>query len=158
MRSTMVLAGHDPVETGLVASLARPSGNITGVFLLLLESSGKRLQLLKEAFPRISHVAVLWDYATGASQFKDTEVAARSLGIQLQSLAVQDADDFESAFQAATRARAGALVVVVSQLLYDHRTRIAELAAKHRLPTMFAFSEHVEAGGLMSYGPSLPAM
>jgi putative ABC transport system substrate-binding protein len=150
----MVTTGYDPVETGLVASLGRPGGNITGLFLLLPELIGKRLELLKEAVPAISRVAVLWDHATGSGQFSDTEVAARSLSLQLQSLAVQDQDDFDTAFGTATRGRAQALLVVESQLLFDHRTRIAELATKSRLPAMFASRESVEAGGLMFYGPS----
>ncbi len=154
----MVSTGDDPVDTGLVASLARPGGNITGVFLLLLELSGKRLELLRDTIPGVSRVAVLWDYATGASQFRETEVAARSLGVQLQSLAVQDADDFETAFGAATKGQAQALIVVTSQLLYDHRTRIADLAVKHRLPAISPFTEFAQAGVLMAYGPNLPEL
>jgi putative tryptophan/tyrosine transport system substrate-binding protein len=146
----------DPVAEGLVVSLARPGANITGLSQIGPELAGKRLELLKEAFPKISRVAVLW---TGSSQsqvaqFEETQVAAKAMGVKLQSLEVRSADDFEDAFRSATTGRAGALIVLQSALVNNHRTRIVQFATKSRLPTMFADSSHVESGGLMSYAPS----
>jgi putative ABC transport system substrate-binding protein len=147
----------DPVLEGLVASLARPGGNITGLSQTGQEMAGKRLELLKEAFPKISRFAVL--RSAGGSQasvarFKETQLAAKAMGVQLQSLEVRSSDDFDGAFRAAATGRAGALIVLQGSLINTHRTRIVELAAKSRLPTMFEEGTHVESGGLMSYGPS----
>ncbi|MBI4525279.1 MAG: ABC transporter substrate-binding protein, partial [Deltaproteobacteria bacterium] len=130
----------DPVAEALIASLARPGGNITGLSQIGPELAGKRLELLKEAFPKISRVAVLRTSGSRSSvaHFKDTQVAAKSMGVRLQSLEVRSSDDFEGAFRAATMGRAGALIVLQSALINTHRTRIVELAAKSRLPTMFA--------------------
>ncbi len=146
----------DPVETRLVASLARPGGNITGLTTLSPELSGKRLELLKEAVPRLSRVAVLWNAANPdkALEFEKTQIAARSLGVRLQSLEVRGPNDFESAFRAATRARAGALLTLPDTLTISHLSRIADLAAKSRLPTIHEQREFAEAGGLMAYGPN----
>lgn len=146
----------DPVAEGLVSSLARPGGNITGLSQIGPELAGKRLELLKEAFPQISRVAVLW---TGSSQsqvaqLEETQVAAKAMGVQLQSLEMRSADDFEDAVKSATTGRAGALIVLQSALVNTHQTRIVQFATKSRLPTMFADSSHVESGGLMSYAPS----
>jgi putative ABC transport system substrate-binding protein len=145
---------EDPVAMGIVASLARPGENITGLTNLAPELSGKRLDLLKEAFPKISRVAVLWPPgAAGAVvTFKETEVAARTLGIQLQSLEVRSPEDFEGAFRAATTGRARALLVLQSALTNAHRKLITDLAVKNRLPAMYTQKEYVESGGLMSYG------
>jgi putative ABC transport system substrate-binding protein len=146
----------DPVAEGLVLSLARPGGNITGLSQVGPELAGKRLELVKEAFPEISLVAVLRPSQSRGSvaRFKETEVAAQAMGVKLQSLEVRRSDDFEKAFRAATTGRADALVVLQSALINTHRTRIVQLAAKSRLPTMFEESTYVESGGLMSYGPS----
>lgn len=146
----------DPVAEGLVASLARPGGNITGLSLMALELSGKRLELLKEAFPKISRVAVLQTIGSRSSvaRFREAQIAAKAMGVQLQSLDVGSSADFESAFRLATTGRAGALIVLQTALINAHRTRIVELASKSRLPTMFEEKTHVESGGLMSYGPS----
>ena len=131
-----------PVESGLVASLARPGGNITGLSSLASDLSGKRLELLRETFPKISRVAVLLDPREPAKvvEFKETQTAVPALGVQLQSLEVRSPKDFESGFKAATRDRAGALLVLQSTITFLHRKAIMELAAKSRLPTMFAAS------------------
>jgi len=154
----VVPAANDPVESGLVASLARPGGNITGTALSTPELTGKRLQLLKEAFPKVSRVAVLWSpaYEAAQLQWKATQAAARTLGVTLQSLAVRDPKDFPGAFSAMTRTRPDALLTIVSPLTTAYRPLIVEFATKHRLPTMFAVREDVEAGGLMSYAPNVP--
>ncbi len=149
---------NDPVAGGLVVSLARPGGNITGLSLVSPELGGKRLQLLKEVLPGLSRIAVL-SYPTNltlATQVRELEAAARALGVTLQILEVRSAGDFESAFEAAIRGRAGAILTLDDPLPYNSRTRIIELAAKSRLPSMSGFREFVDAGGLMSYGPSLP--
>jgi ABC-type uncharacterized transport system substrate-binding protein len=145
---------EDPVAMGIVDSLARPGGNITGLTNLAPDLSGKRLELLKEAFPKTSRVAVMWPPdATGAIvAFKESEVAARALGVPLQSLEVRSSKDFDDAFRAARTERAGALIVLQSALTNAHRKLIMDLAIKNRLPTMCTQKEYVEAGGLMSYG------
>jgi putative ABC transport system substrate-binding protein len=143
----------DPVRAGLVTSLARPGGNITGVTTLSGELPGKWLELLKETIPRISRVATLWDSAGDPSQVPTLEAAARSLGVRLFVLKVKLADDFGSAFSEARTHEAGALIVVGSARFYVHRTRLVELSAKHRIPTIYAQREFVVgSGGLMSYG------
>ncbi|MGH7825114.1 MAG: ABC transporter substrate-binding protein [Candidatus Binatia bacterium] len=146
----------DPVAERIVASLARPGGNITGLSQIGPELAGKRLELLKEAFPKISRVAVLRTSRSQGSvaRFKGTEVAAKAMGVEVQSVEVRSSDEFEVAFTAATAGRAGALIVLQSALINTHRARIVQLAAKSRLPTMFEESTHVESGGLMSYGPN----
>jgi ABC-type uncharacterized transport system substrate-binding protein len=147
----------DPVAEKLVASLARPGGNITGLSQMGAELAGKRLELLKEAFPKISRVAILLRTAgsqASAARFKETEVAAKGMGVRLQSLDVDSAEDLEGAVRAAKTERAGALIVIQTAFINTYRARITELAAKSRLPTMFEEKTHVESGGLMSYGPS----
>jgi putative ABC transport system substrate-binding protein len=144
----------DPVAAGLVDSLARPGGNITGLTRLIRDLSGKRLELLKEVVPRISRVGVLWS-GTTADAFNDYESAARALKIPLQPLAVPGPKpDLEGAFQAAAKGRVSALVTVTSTLLAGYRKQIADLAIKNRLPSMFEGSDSVAAGGLMSYATS----
>ena len=144
----------DPVETGLVSSLARPGGNTTGLSLLSPELSGKRLELLKAVVPRVSRIAVLFNPTNPASaiQMREAEVAARALGAQLQRLDVRGPDDFAKAFQAATRGQAGALLVLDDPLPFSYRTQIVALASKSRLPAMYGLTGFAEAGGLMSYG------
>ncbi len=144
----------DPVATGIVDSLARPGGNITGVSTLNRELSGKRLELLKEAVPRISRVGFLWDANTTGPNigFKEYEGAARALKIQLQSLKVRGPNpDLEVAFQAAVKERANAVITVRTGVLNRYPKRIADLALKNRLPSMYEQRQYVEAGGLMSY-------
>jgi len=152
----VMLMGANPVATGMVDSLARPGGNITGLSILFKELSGKRLELLKEVVPKISRVGVLWNAAPGATiAFKKYEAAARALKIPFQSLEVRGPNpDFEGAFQAAAQARADGLIVIRSILLGRYPNRIADLAIKHRLPSMYEGDDYVEAGGLMTYGPN----
>jgi putative ABC transport system substrate-binding protein len=144
----------DLVGPGYVASFARPGGNITGLTTLSPELSTKRLELLKTAFPKVSRVAILWNpnNAGNVAVFKETEVAARVLTIQLLSLDVRRAYDFEGAFLAALRARADALIAVGDVLLVTHRARIVDFAAKNRLPAMHGNEDYMDAGGLMFYG------
>ena len=146
----------DPVTEGLVASLARPGGNLTGLSQIGPELAGKRLELLKEAFPTISRVAVLGTMRSQGHKLrlKETQIAATAIGVKLQPLEVRRLEDFEGAFRAATTGRAAALIVLQSALINTNRKKIVELAANNRLPTMFTERTHVEAGGLMSYGPS----
>ena len=146
----------DPIAEGLVASLARPGGNITGLSQTGSDLAGKRLELLKEAIPKLSRVAALWPSASKAvlARLRETQSAAQTMGLQVITLEVQKLDDFEVAFKAATTGRADALIVLQSALTNTHRNLIVELAAKSRLPTMFEEASHVNAGGLMSYGPS----
>ena len=150
----------DPVETGLVSSLARPGGNTTGLSLISRELSGKRLELLRAVVPRVSRIAVLFDPTDpgGAVQMRETEAAARALGVQLQRLDVRGPGDFEKAFQAATRGRAGALLVFDAALTFSYRTQIVALASKSRLPAMYGLTGLAEAGGLMSYGANIVDM
>jgi len=153
----VMTASGDAVGTGLVASLARPGGNITGLTSLSRELSGKRLELLKEAVRGLSRVAVLWNAANPdkARDVEETQVQARTLGLELQSLEIRGPNDFDGAFQTATRKRAGALLILADSLTITHQSRIVDLAAKSRLPAMHEQREFVEAGGLMAYGPSL---
>jgi putative ABC transport system substrate-binding protein len=151
----------DPVESGLVTSLARPGGNVTGLSALSPELVGKRLELLKQAVPGVDRVAVLWrPGALGERTDKDmlagADVAARALGVRLQFVEAQDADEFARAFSEMSSARAGALTVLPSnRFLREHRP-IVELAAKNRLPVVYTSREFVDAGGLMSYGANEP--
>jgi putative ABC transport system substrate-binding protein len=150
----------DPVETGLVASLARPGGNATGLTSIASDLSGKRLELLKEVVPGVSRIGVLSN-PTSASvprQMRETEVTARALGVQLQRLEVRGPEDFERVFQAATKERAGALITLDDALVFTHRARVVKLAAKSRLPAMYGFRESVDTGGLMSYAANLADM
>ncbi len=149
----------DPVGTGLVASLGRPGGNITGLSTHLQELPGKLLQLLKEAVPRVTCVAFLGnpDVPHSALVFRETQVAARVLGVELQSVEVRGAAEFESAFSAMTRERAGALILSTRvPVFFAHRKQIADLAVKNRLPAIYANRDFVDAGGLMSYGAHVP--
>jgi ABC-type uncharacterized transport system substrate-binding protein len=145
----------DPVASGVVASLARPGGNITGLTILAPELSGKRLELLKEAVPNVTRVAFLWNSANPAQapQWREAQAAAQALGLRLQSLEVRSSNDFDSAFEAALRERARALIASPEPLINTHLKRIVEFAAKNRLPAMYAGPEVVDAGGLMSYAP-----
>ena len=151
----MALSG-DPVGTGLVASLARPGGNVTGLSLLNLELGGKRLALLKEAVPKVSRVAVLWNAANPvkALELKSTQDAAEVLGVRLTSVEIRKPTDFASAFAAIARARPNGLIPLVEVITMAHRREIGEFALKNRLPMMAELREFAEAGGLMTYGPS----
>jgi putative tryptophan/tyrosine transport system substrate-binding protein len=156
----VLLRVNDPVGVGLVASLAHPGRNITGVSLQGLDLSGKRLQLLKEALPGLAHVAYLRNPTEpySAAYWREVQGAARGLGVhQLLSLEVRAPDEFEAAFTALARARPDALLVEPNALNWTYRGRIAAVTVEHRLPTMSGETGFTEAGGLISYGPSLPA-
>jgi putative ABC transport system substrate-binding protein len=153
----VILTNVDPVATGLIDSLARPGGNITGISLLTRELSGKRLELLKEAVLGISRVGVLRDAdsAAAAIDSKEYEAAARALKIQFLSLEVRGPNpDYEGAFQAAAKGRASAIIAISGPLATSYPKRIADLAIKYRLPSMHEGRQLVEAGGLMSYSSS----
>jgi putative ABC transport system substrate-binding protein len=148
----------DPVEAGLVASIARPGGNVTGLFLDLSELSGKHLQILKEIMPGTSRVAVLGDTEINASQLRELDRVAQSLALQTQAIELKTATNLESAFATAKNWGADALIVLSNPLNLAYRTRIGELAARAGLPTIYLYRAHVDAGGLVSYGPDLPDM
>ncbi len=154
----VMAAVGDPVASGLVVSLVRPGGNITGLSILAPELGGKRLQLLKEVVPKVSRVGFLWNPGNpyGTLVFRETEVAARTLGVQLQSLEVRGPTDFEAAFGTATRGRSAALIASEDALILAHRTQIIDFATKNRLPAMYGLREFVDAGGLMALGVHLP--
>jgi putative ABC transport system substrate-binding protein len=149
-------AAGDPVGSGLVSNLARPGGNITGLSLMSPDLDGKRLELLKEAFPKVARVAFLWVPVDlrGNLPLTDMEVAAKALGLKLQSLPVRSLDDFESAFARAKREGAQALITTPNPLINTQQRQVLDFAAKNRLPAMYPTSEFVEAGGLMSYAPN----
>jgi len=152
------IAAGDPVTSGLVSSLARPGGNVTGLSSLVLELVGKCLELLKQAVPEVSRVAVLWrpgalGERTEREILKRAEVAARALGVRLQFVEARGPADFDRAFSEMTRARASALTVLPTGEFSRERRRLVDLAAKNRLPTVFPWREGVDAGGLMAYGP-----
>jgi len=148
----------DPIAQGLVESLARPGGNITGMFLDLAELSGKQLQILKEIVPRLSRVAVLADPAVNSSQLRELRVVARLLAVQIQALEMKSSEDLKGALEATQKGYAEALIVLGNPLTLASRTLIGEIAVKQRLPTIYPVGAHVEAGGLISYGPDLPDM
>ena len=154
----IVMAGSaDPVGSGLVASLAQPGGNVTGLSIVTPGLAGKQLQLLKELVPRVSRVAVLWNPGNpaGPALLEEAKAAARTLSVQLQILEARRPEELQGAFAIMTREHAGALVVFSDGMFLTHRRRLAELAAKGRLPAMFGRREFVDAGGLVSYAPSL---
>ena len=150
----------DPVESGLVTSLARPGGNITGLSFLAPDLIGKRLELLKQAVPGVSRVAALWhpgDYVESMEKDMLTEAdrAARALGLRLQVVEARGPEDFDRAFSDMSRARADAVTVQSTNIFFIERRRLVDLAAKHRLPAVYQTRESVDAGGLMSYGPNI---
>ncbi len=146
-------SGADPVTVGLIDSLARPGGNLTGVSNIAEELAGKRLELLKETVPKLSRVAVLWDPRSSSSppQWKESQLPARELGLQLHSMEASSADKYENAFKEAIKARSAALAVTASSINNSNHKRIADLAIKNRLPAISASKEFVASGGLMSY-------
>jgi len=148
----------DPVGTGLVASLARPGGNLTGLTSGGAELSGKSLELLAELVPGVTRVAVLWQPANPVQPvvFRETQLAAEKLKIRLQSVGVSDPNDFESAFAAIAQERPGALLIIQDLMFLAHRKRIVDLVAKTRLPAVYERKAWVDAGGLISYGVSFP--
>jgi putative ABC transport system substrate-binding protein len=152
----VVMGAGDPVATGLIASFARPGGNITGVSALETELSGKRLELLKEAFPKLARVAVLWNAADFGMtlKFREIELTAQSLRVAVQASAVREPKDFDGVFSEMIRRRPDALFVITDPLTNLNRKQLVELATKSRLPAMYENSAYVDVGGLMSYGPS----
>jgi putative ABC transport system substrate-binding protein len=149
----------DPVTSGLVTSLARPGGNVTGSSILAPELVGKRLELLTQAVPGVSRVAVLWQpggagEGTEKDMLKGAEVAASALGVRLQFVEARGPADVDRAFSEMTRARAGALTVLPSAMFGSQRRRLVDLAAKNRLPAVYTSREFVDAGGLMAFGPN----
>jgi putative tryptophan/tyrosine transport system substrate-binding protein len=145
----------DPVASGFVTSLRRPGGNATGLSTLAVELVGKCLEQLKQAVPGVSRVSVLRDESPGKLLLEQAEVAARALGVQLQVVEARDPAEFDRAFSDMARARAGALMVLPTPMLFSERRRLVDLAAKNRLPAVFPYREFVDAGGLMAYGPNL---
>jgi len=150
----IMTATLDPVQQGFVQSLRHPGGNFTGFSLQSSETVGKRLELLKELVPGAAPVAVLWDRFSKVT-WQAAEVAARERGWKLLSLEIRDADEIDTAFRAAVRAQAGSLMAFAAGILFPNRRQVAELAAKHRLSTMFELREYVEAGGLIAYGADI---
>jgi putative ABC transport system substrate-binding protein len=153
-------ATADAVGTGIVATLARPGGNLTGLSFLAPELVGKCLERLKEAVPRITRVAVLWHpgslgESTQRHMLKQAEVSARALGVQLQLVEARRPGDFDRAFSEMTTGRAGAMTVLTSIMFFNEQKRLVSLAAQNRLPTVYPWREPVDAGGLLSYGPNL---
>jgi putative ABC transport system substrate-binding protein len=156
----VMVAVGDPIGVGLVASLARPGGNSTGLTSISAELEGKRLELLREVIPKLSSIAVLWNpanaWAGGAE--KEVQAAAQVLRMRVQSLQVRAPEEFDNAFAAIVRERPAALLVIADRLFLHNRARIVDFGAKHRLPGMYPYRELVEAGGLMSFGPSYAGM
>jgi putative ABC transport system substrate-binding protein len=150
----VMMSADDPVAAGLVASLARPGGNITGLSIIAHDLVAKQLQLLREVLPNVSLVAVLWNPAnrSHALQLREAEAAAQALGVQLYTLEAQGPDEIDRAFAAMTRERVGALLVLLDSMLLLQRERIAHLAAKSRLPAVYGLRWHAEDGGLMAFG------
>src|SRR6266705_746198 len=153
-------AAPDPVASGLVASLARPGGNVTGLSDLVAELVGKCLEQLKQAVPGVSRVAVLWQPGghgerTEKEMLKRAEVAAQALGVRPQSVEARGPADLDRAFSEMTRARADALTVLGTPMFYNERRPLVDLAAKNRLPAVYGLREWVDAGGLMAYGPNI---
>jgi putative ABC transport system substrate-binding protein len=161
----------DPVRSGLVASLAHPGGNVTGITAYGSDLGGKRLELLKEFIPRLSRIGVLWNPATPANMpdgpqmnrpvrmgLEQTEEAGRALGVQVHSFSVRRPSDFGNAFEAARHDRIDAFIVEEDSLTYSERSRIIELAAAHELPVIYGYRDYVVSGGLISYGANLPQL
>jgi putative ABC transport system substrate-binding protein len=151
-------SGSDLADLGVVASLARPGGNVTGVTSQASELSGKRIELLKELIPHVSRVAIMWDRENpgSASGLRDTRGPATSIGVTLRDVGVRAPRDFEAAFSAIAKERVAAVIVLPSAAFFPERRRIADLAAARRLPTVVGAREYAEAGGLMSYGTDFP--
>jgi putative tryptophan/tyrosine transport system substrate-binding protein len=153
----VMAVSNDPVRAGLVPTLARPGGNMTGVTFVSSELAGKRLQLLKEAAPQISRVAILWNPDHVDPEYAETQAAGRTLGVHVQSVEVRGLGDFDGAFQAVDAGRAEAIIVVSSRLMTFGRQRIIELATRRRLPVVSGWGPWAQAGALLSYGPDLDA-
>jgi ABC-type uncharacterized transport system substrate-binding protein len=153
----IVMVVNDPVAAGFIATVARPGGNITGLSMMSPEVVAKQLELLRQVVPTISRVVVLANPANpgNAGQLRQAEVAAKTLGMRIQSLGAQSPSEIDRAFAAMTRERAGALLVLLDPILFREREQIADLAARSHLPAMYALRQHVDAGGLMAYGADI---
>jgi putative tryptophan/tyrosine transport system substrate-binding protein len=153
----VMAAAGDPLGSGLVATLARPGGNVTGMSLMAPDLGGKRLEMLKELLPRLARVAVVWNAANpySANLFKETQRAGRMLGIEVQSLEVRGPDDLDGAFEAARKQRPDAMITVEDPLTFSYRKRIADFATGQQLPSLHGLREFVAAGGLISYGANI---
>jgi putative tryptophan/tyrosine transport system substrate-binding protein len=156
----VMVAVGDPVSSGLVASLARPGGNLTGLVSIAPDLEGKRLELLTEVVPKLSHVAFLLNPANAfhVTSEKQARAAAQALHLKVEFVPVRAESEFDRAFQVISSQRPGALVMLADRLFLHHRARIVDFAARNHLPTVYAYTELVEAGGLMSFGPSYPGM
>jgi len=156
----VMIAVGDPVGTGIIPSLSQPGGNITGLTSISPELDGKRLELLREVIPNLSHIAVLWNAASPLQVVgeRQTQAAAQVLRMKVLSLGVRTQEEIEDALATIVRERPGALLVLADRLFLQHRARIMAFATKHRLPGVHAYRELVEAGGLMSFGPSYAGM
>jgi len=152
----VMAAAGEPVASGIVESLARPGGNVTGLSQMTIELGGKRLELLKEIVPKLSRVAVLWEPATAISTlaWKEIQLPARQLGIELYSLEILTANDLDKAFEAAIRVRAGALAIMPSPVFTANLKQIANHAVKSHLPSIYNVGDFADAGGLVTYGPN----
>jgi putative ABC transport system substrate-binding protein len=151
----IVMTTGNPVEQGLAASLAKPGGNVTGLTVMLAELSGKRVEILKETFPKMRRVAVLWapSQSEAVWGFKETQEAVQAFSLKLQSVQIQRAEDMEKVFAETTKARPNALIVILSPFVTLHSKRIVEPALKHNLPGMYPTRQFAEEGGLIAYGP-----
>ncbi|MEK7875567.1 MAG: ABC transporter substrate-binding protein, partial [Pseudomonadota bacterium] len=156
----VMVAVGDPVGTGIVASLGRPGGNITGLTSISQELEGKRLELLREVIPNLSHIAILWNSDSSLQYIGETRTraAAQALRMEVLSFGVRTEEGLEKAFATIVKEQPGALLVLADRLFLHHRKRIMDFATKHSLPGVYAYRELVEAGGLMSFGPSYAGM
>jgi ABC-type uncharacterized transport system substrate-binding protein len=153
----VVAVSNDPVQAGLVSSLAHPGGNITGVTFVSSDLAAKRLQFLREIAPNLARIAVIWNPDHVDPEYRETQSAAKTFGIQLQSLEVRSAEDFDAAFQTATNARIEALIPITSRLMLTNRQRIIEFSSQHRLLLASGFGPWAREGALLSYGPDTDA-
>jgi putative ABC transport system substrate-binding protein len=154
----VVVVSNDPVESGLVTSLGRPGGNITGVTWVHDQLAGKSVELLKDTVPSVSRAAILWNPDHTDPEFRETQRAARTLAVQLQSLEVREPGDYDGAFHAMERERPEALIVLGSRLMFQNRQRIGDFAAKNRLIMVGVPSWLMEIGALLNYGPNVPEL
>jgi len=150
----VAMVSNDPVQSGLVQSLGRPGANVTGLTLIYDDLAGKVLELLKEAAPHIVRVAVLWNPDHADPEFRETQRAAASRGIQIQSLEVRRASDFEGAFRAVTAERADGMIIVSTRLLFQQRRQIAEFVVQNRVPAAGGWGDWTKEGLLLTYGPN----
>ncbi len=151
----VVVVSNDPVQAGLVASLARPGGNLTGLTFLLSDLAAKRLEMLRQIAPRTARVGILWNPDHTDPDFRETQTAAPKLGVDIVSLEVRRPDDFEAAFKTARRDRIDALIVVASRLMTLERQRILEFTTTHRLPVATGWGAWAQGGALLTYGPNI---